>query len=1042
MKKKWLALLALLSCACMAVGFSGCKGCGDKDDKGKDSSSVSVEDSVDGSGTSGSGSADVGNSSGNSVESYTSADSSVAGSAVGESTSADSSVAGSAVGESTGADSSVAGSAGEESTSANSADSSNSSVAVTGIALDKGTLTITAGSTAPLVVSVLPENATNKGVVWISSNESVATVDGGIVTAKKEGNAIISVVSLDGEKVAYCMVTVNPNPNAVSYVSLDKYYLTLSAGQSAELTATVYPSTATNKKVTWSSSNTDVATVVNGTVIGVAKGTATITVTTEEGGETDTCSVTVTPATWIEAEGFTRTGDTYKKTVSNATATEAFGTELAVSQAASYQIFTDEKCETALTETTVSLAAGNNTYYVKVTCGGDSKVYTFIVRRKPLYTVTFDSLGGGSVPDQIVEEGGLASKPTVALSKTGYTFKGWEDWDFAKRTVLEDTKLTATWEANTYVLYFDANGGLENPESQFVDYDSEYGWLPSADRTGYTLDGWFTEATGGEKIERDDLVKVAADQTLYAHWTARKYTVWFQSDYETLTEGTVTYDDVYGNIVNEEGYTWQDAEAFSKRGYTLEGWYQNVDTVLEKEITGETKVTTANDHTLVAKWSANTYTLSFDTQGGSEIADKTVTYDTEYGTLPTPTKAGYHFEGWFPTADFEENSKIETYTYIYTADDHTLYAKWALDVNYEKQGDAYVVTGQNGDASKIVILDTYESLPVTGVANEAFSYNGYIHEVVLGANVKTVGMQAFYDCGNLRSITATDALKTVGDEAFYGCENLATVSGGRKVETIGTKAFSRCNKLTEVSLPDTVTSLGISAFASCDTLQTVILGTGITEISERAFYDCAMLQSVTINGNVITIEKEAFYRALRLKTITLPATVETIGYEAFFESGLTSIILSENLTTIENGAFRGSSLQTVVIPDKVTVMGDRAFYGCEKLTSIRLGAKLGAIGEYTFYNCKRLNSVVVAASTLVGGVDYYAFGNCSALNRVYLYIDEDYNGGDMNNIKGSYNESFKNASKYVYSATQPTEAVPEGAVGYWYYGEDNAPKVW
>ena len=166
---------------------------------------------------------------------------------------------------------------------------------VTEVMLSPSTLNLDVGGTATLTATVKPDEASNKSVNWESSAPGVASVDeNGEVTAVSAGDATIKVTTEDGEFEATCSVTVN----AVDYVpvesvSLDKTSLGLTEGETAQLTATVEPEDASNKNVTWESSNTNVATVNNGEVTAVSAGTATITVTTVDGGKTDTCTVTV-----------------------------------------------------------------------------------------------------------------------------------------------------------------------------------------------------------------------------------------------------------------------------------------------------------------------------------------------------------------------------------------------------------------------------------------------------------------------------------------------------------------------------------------------------------------------------------------------------------------------------------------------------------------------------------------------------------------------------------------------------------------------------
>ena len=173
-------------------------------------------------------------------------------------------------------------------------------VSVKEVKLDKSELTLYEGDSEQLTETVLPEDATDKTVTWSSSNTGVATVsNNGVVTAKSEGSA--KITALAGGKKATCSITVKAQVIAVTSITLSPSTLMLMQGESQTLTATVYPSNATDKTVTWSSSNTGVATVSNiGVVTAKSEGSATITAVA--GCKTGTCSVTVThPSSGPEA---------------------------------------------------------------------------------------------------------------------------------------------------------------------------------------------------------------------------------------------------------------------------------------------------------------------------------------------------------------------------------------------------------------------------------------------------------------------------------------------------------------------------------------------------------------------------------------------------------------------------------------------------------------------------------------------------------------------------------------------------------------------
>src|SRR5665648_626259 len=223
-------------------------------------------------------------------------------------------------------------------------------VAVTGVTLDQTSMTLTVGeATGTLVATVAPATTANKSVTWSSSAPEVAAVVDGVVTPIAEGTAIITATTVDGGLTATCELTVVPVVVAVTGVTLDQASMPLTAGEatgtlvvtvapaaatnksvtwsssapevaavvdgvvtrvtldqaSMPLTAgeatgtlvvTVAPAAATNKSVTWSSSAPEAAAVVDGVVTPIAEGTATITVTTVDGGFTATCELTVAKA--------------------------------------------------------------------------------------------------------------------------------------------------------------------------------------------------------------------------------------------------------------------------------------------------------------------------------------------------------------------------------------------------------------------------------------------------------------------------------------------------------------------------------------------------------------------------------------------------------------------------------------------------------------------------------------------------------------------------------------------------------------------------
>lgn len=164
--------------------------------------------------------------------------------------------------------------------------------AVTGISLNNNTLEMEAGNSKALVAAITPDNATIKDVTFTSSVQSVATVDvNGIVKAISAGNTVITATTVDGKYTSYCRIIVLPV--RVEDVVLNETE-SLTIGQSKTLTPTFAPTTATNKNVTWTSSNGAIVSVdAKGNIKGLKAGNATITVTSVDGNYTSTCNITV-----------------------------------------------------------------------------------------------------------------------------------------------------------------------------------------------------------------------------------------------------------------------------------------------------------------------------------------------------------------------------------------------------------------------------------------------------------------------------------------------------------------------------------------------------------------------------------------------------------------------------------------------------------------------------------------------------------------------------------------------------------------------------
>ena len=345
-------------------------------------------------------------------------------------------------------------------------------------------------------------------------------------------------------------------------------------------------------------------------------------------------------------------------------------------------------------------------------------------------TVTFNVNGGTVTPAEQTVTYGSTYGELPTLTREGYTFEGWftekdVGTQVTKETVVTtaaDHMLHAHWTRISYEVKFDANGGIGTCKPINVFHGDTYGTFPPEPTLeGYEFAGWFTEKDGGTQVTKDTVVTTADKHTLYAHWTANKYTVTFDANGGTVTpaEQTVTYGSHYGELPTP-----------TREGYTFAGWFTEKDG--GTQVTKETVVKTVADHTLYAHWTANTYTVKFDANEGTVTsAEQTVTYGSHYGELPTPTREGYTFAGWFT----EQNggTKVMADTKVTTAENHTLYAYWMqniYDVSFDANGgkEAY-------EPKKVRHGDVYGTFPLTPTRT-GYEFAGWYTEKDGGAKVE------------------------------------------------------------------------------------------------------------------------------------------------------------------------------------------------------------------------------------------------------------------------------------------------------------------
>jgi uncharacterized repeat protein (TIGR02543 family) len=305
----------------------------------------------------------------------------------------------------------------------------------------------------------------------------------------------------------------------------------------------------------------------------------------------------------------------------------------------------------------------------------------------PTYTTTYTyngATGGATIPSTNSVGNGLTlPNPT----KTGYTFGGWyADAGFtvsigaggASYTPTADSTIYAKWNGGTSVITYEYNGATGGNTTVSSSYTSGGTaiTLPTPTKTGYTFGGWYREANFTTAVAGTQTP--TADATLYAKWTAINYTLTYSSTLST--SGTVPTDSTnynIGSVVSVSSNTGN----LARTGYSFAGWTIASDGSGAVLTSGQSVTFATANITLYAKWTANTYAISYNVNGATGTQANASDSYTTGGTavtlsaVGTMTKTGHTFSGWSATP----TGSVIAGTYT-TTTDVTLYAIWTIQV--------------------------------------------------------------------------------------------------------------------------------------------------------------------------------------------------------------------------------------------------------------------------------------------------------------------------------------------------------------------------
>lgn len=268
------------------------------------------------------------------------------------------------------------------------------------------------------------------------------------------------------------------------------------------------------------------------------------------------------------------------------------------------------------------------------------------------YEINYN-LNGGSISGQktffnIETDSFTLPTPT----RNGYTFTGWtgSNGTTAQKNVTitkgshSDRHYTANWTPTNYSISYNLNGGSLSGQKTGYNIETANFTLPQPTRSGYTFTGW--TGTGLSSATKSVTVSKGStgNRSYTANWSANGYTVSFNYNKPSTATGTMS-----GNGTTSKGVTYAAAYGTlpqpSMPGWTFNGWYTAASG--GSKISATTTYTAAGNQTLYAHWTLNTYSISYNANGGSLSGQKTsYNINTDSFTLPTPTKNGYTFTGW------------------------------------------------------------------------------------------------------------------------------------------------------------------------------------------------------------------------------------------------------------------------------------------------------------------------------------------------------------------------------------------------------------
>lgn len=548
--------------------------------------------------------------------------------------------------------------------------------------------------------------------------------------------------------------------------------------------------------------------------------------------------------------------------------------------------------------------------------------------------VSFDSNGGSPVPDQVLNYGDKVTEPDNP-TKTGNYFKGWydnpelegEQFDF-DTAIAASLTLYADWGINKYTLTYTAgdNGSLTGTTEQEVEYGQSGTQVEAVPDHGYQFVQWSDGSTANPRTDTN----VTGDITVTAEFAPIEYTITYHLDGGTNDPSN---PDTY--TIESETITLKDA---TRTGYAFAGWYDAASD--GNKVTQIAKGSTGNID-LYAYWTANQYTVTFDSNGGDPPIpeSKLVTYDQPYGELATVSWTGHTFLGWF--TEKTGGTKITADSIVSTADNHTLYAQWKHNI--------YTVTfkaGANVSMNEVVAyVKHYTKADDLGIWADATCETPFTEPTPVAANGYTLddpvwqsesGSNVSFDTIRTTQFTGPAVYTATASpskyDVTYDSSRVSIVSG----VTAGKATYLTDIVFTVVKKTGYIPVVKYAVGDGGDVLMTAENGE-YTISGEVILGDITIIISDTLEGEVSFIDNDDHYKALpdgyKLLLFSAPAKLNSGAYEydgnaMFYSSGYSTAGGAQvYLYVVPNGVSEQQAKDNIQIDEEAEPCTELAYDG-------------------------------------------------------------------------------------------------------------------